>query len=125
MPTLNEVLDELAAAAYDAVVRDGLPPAQVNKMLEVFESTRDVSLLLAFMARQTARGEWGRGVSAKRLYGVLKGMMDGASVEDVRRVLGVFKWLFEAGRRRSLPRMDPGQPARKGFFLEYLEACLR
>ena len=125
MSTLNEILDELAAAAYEAVRVDELSPAQVNKMLEVYESTRDVNLLLAFMARQAARRAWGRGTSARRLYGVLRGMVGSAKVEDVRRVLGIFKWLFEAGKGRGLPRMDPGQPARKGFFSEYLEACLK
>ena len=122
MSAIKKFFDELAAAAYEAVA-DRVAPAQVNKLLEIFEATRDVDMVLLFLARQFSRGEW-RGNSARRLYGVLSKVRgEGGSDADVRNALGVFKWLFEAGRRR-LPRTRPRTPAQEGYYMTYLRECL-
>ena len=123
MSSYDRIWDELAAAAFEAIRVDRLSPTQVNKLLEVYESTgRDLNTLLAFVARQVGRGQWGRGTSARRLYEILRSV----KADDIRKVLGVFKWLFEAcHRKRFPPNMRPGRPAEKGFFLKYLEACMR
>ena len=125
-PTEEEVpFDDLAAASYYAVT-EGVDASQVNKLLEVLESTKSVKSLLLFLVRQVSRRGWGRGTSARYLFQVLRDLEGKKSIEDVRRILGLFKWLYEAGRERGryFPRMDPGMPAKEGFFYEYLERCL-
>ena len=120
-----QVLDELALAAYAAVVSDGVDRSQVNKLIEVLESTRNTDYLLAYIARQVGRGMWGRSYhSASKLYELLKGK----SVEEARTILGLFKWLYEAGSNklrqlRQLRASFRGQ-APRGFFYTYLSATL-
>ena len=113
-------LDELAAAAYEARTVDRVQRAQVNKLLEMLESLHDVNLLLVFLARQVNRREWGRN-SASRLYKVLRGK----NVDEARRILGVFRWLYESVDPRRVSCLGRvATPAPKGFFEKFMEVCL-
>ena len=112
-------LDEIAAAAYEAAYFDRVKAAQVNGLLEALESLGDVDLLLGFLARQVARRAWGRGVSASRLYDVLRGR----SVGEARRILGVFRWLFEVASNRRI-RTRPSRPAQSGYYAIFLKEAL-
>ena len=58
-PSFEESLpiDDLALAAYYACI-EGVDVRQVNKLLEVLESTKDIKTLLLFLVRQVGRGSW-------------------------------------------------------------------
>lgn len=125
-------LDKVALAALAALVSDNLEKSQVNKLIEVLEATQSVECLLAHIARQVGRGIWGRThFSATILFNVLKGR----GVDGARSVLGMFKWLYEAGTKRrgnlqALRRslnldLRGNQVPPQGFFYKYLEATLR
>ncbi|RLE81035.1 MAG: hypothetical protein DRJ52_05085, partial [Thermoprotei archaeon] len=100
--------------------RDGVRLAQVNKLLEMLESLQDTDRLLVFLAYQVARGQWGRGASARRLYDLLK---DYKSIEKVREILTLFKWLYEICSRRR-PRVRPPSLKPEGFLKELLKSAL-
>ncbi len=128
----GKVLDEIAMAAHLALVNDGVERSQVNKLIEVLESTHNVDYLLAHIARQVGRGIWGRSkshYSASKLFSLLKGR----NVEEARTILGMFKWLYEAGLPKSWNltnlarelRLRPTANAIEGFFYRYLETVLR
>jgi len=112
-------LDMIAAAAFEAT-REGVRSSQVNKLLEMLESLGDVDRLLVFLAYQVAKGQWGRGMSARRLYNILK---DYKSVEKAREILTLFKWLYEACSHRR-PRVRPPPPEPSGFLEELLRNVL-
>ncbi len=124
-------LDELALAAYAAIVFDNVERAQVNRLIEILESLRDVNYLLAYMARQVGRGVWSRShryFSASKLYSILKGK----DINTAREILGIFKWLYEAGsnRSRQLAMLrskvrNVTAKAPQNFFHDYLDAVLR
>ena len=97
-------------------------PTQINLLLETLEGAKNINVVIAFLARQVGRNVWDVR-SASRLFNVLSGMRD---IEDARKVLGIFKWLFEAGekKRDNLRRLQPGTPAKKGFYYEFIKACL-
>ena len=107
-------LDAIAAAAFEAS-NEKVESSQVNKLLEMLESLKDINRLLAFLAYQVARKQWGR-KSARRLYYILKECKD---IEKAREALTLFKWLYEACSRRK-PRVRPPSLEPKGFFEELL-----
>jgi len=121
-------LNEIALAAYYALVSDRVERSQVNKLIEVLESTRSVEYLLAHIARQVGRGIWGGGrhLGASRLFSVLRGR----DFREARTILGIFKWLYEAGERRQrdlqsrLGRIVRGGGAPQDFYMKYIEALL-
>ena len=92
MSLQQNILDMLARAACWAR-RERVDRSQVNKLLEVLESTRNVNYVIAFIARQKGRGQIGRNTS-KELINVLNTI--GNNVDLAREALGIFKWLFEA-----------------------------
>ena len=114
-------LDKLARAAYLAA-SGGVPPAQVNRLIEVLETTKSVELTVTFLARQLRRGAWRDANSARILKDALLRIKDEAKgAEDelrrARELLGVFKWLYEAYPRRR--RREPPKT-----FREYVDWCL-
>ena len=94
-------LNKLAKAACWAKV-ENVDRAQVNKLLEVLESTKNVLYVTIFIAKQRARGEIGR-YTARTLSEILLSL--GENVEEAREALGLFKWLFEAAADRRRPPM--------------------
>lgn len=130
---IDGIIDEIAFTAYAALL-DRVKKAQVNKVLEILESTQDVMLTSVFVARQHGRNQWGdRGLnySAWRLVKVLEGSRN---LAEARRRLVLFKWFFEAGedkvgRLRGVLRRYEGQlrqrgEAPPGFSKEFLKAVL-
>jgi len=132
-----QVLDELALAAYAAVISDNLNKTQVNRLIEVLESTRNVDYLLAHIARQVGRAKESRDrnvpwkkshYSASKLFQLLKNRSYG----EAKVILGIFKWLFEAGigRRRQLDllrrqlKINLGGKAPRDFYYKYLDTVL-
>ena len=112
-------LDEIAAAAYEAVIIDKVRSAQVSRLLEVLEESQSVDIVLAFLAKQVSRNYWGP-KSAQRLFNILRDVED---VDKARKILGLFKWLFEAGER-ARGRLPSPQRDLKGYFLMYVKGCL-
>lgn len=129
-------LDELAFTAFEARI-GGLKSAQVNKVLEFLESHGDVVLLQLFLARQVSRKQWDRN-SASRLFKILEDIAEKSgsgedALQEARRVLGLFKWLFEASERSNIWALKnkyikhlggAGKGTPRGFYQEYLKACL-
>jgi len=125
------LLDEIAFAAALSVIGK-LDRAQVNKLIEVLEITRDLDIVVAFLARQAARGEWPR-EAASRVYRILNNV---SNVDEARLILGLYKWLFEAGsglREKSYQirqlvssyrSIRSNQPAPKGFYNQYIQGLL-
>jgi len=111
-------LDEIAAAACEAV-KEGVRSAQVSRLLEVLEDTNNVNIVLAFLAKQVGRGPW-KPRAAQRLFNILK---DIENIDTARKILGLFKWLFEAGEKaKNRLSWPPGNI--KGYFLTYINSCL-
>jgi len=122
-------LDEIAAAACEAVV-GGVDRTQVSRLLEVLEGSKNVNVVLAFLAKQVGRGYWKDHKSASRLFDILKNR----DLEAARKILGIFKWLYEAGgerdrkreekKKEKLRKLEPSRPAKRGFYYDYVNACL-
>ena len=117
MPSESLPLDAIAAAACEAV-KEGVRSAQVSRLLEVLEDTKDINIVLAFLAKQVGRGPWKSG-PARRLFNILKSVED---VDVARKILGLFKWLFEAGEKAK--GLKPPPRDIRGYFLTYVETCL-
>ena len=122
-------LDEVAAAACEAVI-GGVDRTQVSRLLEVLEGSKNVDVVLAFLAKQVGRGYWKDHKSASRLFDILKNR----DLEAARTILGIFKWLYEAGgerdrekekkKKEKLQKLKPSRPAKRNFYYDYVNACL-
>jgi len=121
-------LDEIAAAACEAVIGK-VDRTQVSRLLEVLEGAKDVNVVLAFLAKQTGRGQWNRR-AATRLFKILRESRD---IEEARAILGIFRWLYEAagkdkdrGRKiAALQKLRLSDPAPKNFYYNYIYTCLK
>jgi len=133
MPPIN--LDEIALAALEAKL-EGVEASQVNKLIELLESSKDVSLVKVFIARQAGRKQWSKSSnfrSATRLWKILSGCRD---IDEAKKVLGMFKWFYEAGSRASQRVLDnlkrqfrnyvfnPSRDAPSNFADTYLRSVL-
>jgi len=131
MRSIAYLLDQIAQAAYYAGIEEKrrgappqvkVPPTQVNKLLEILETTKSIELTIAFLGRQLRRGAWKDKNSAKILFNILNQVRTQVSDPDealriAREVLGVFKWLYEAHPRRAHPSKTPTT------FTEYIKWC--
>jgi len=113
------LMDNIAAAAFEAY-RDGVKPAQVNKLLEMYECLGDIDKFLVFLAYQASRGLWGRGNAARRLYKILSENRD---PKKVREILTIFKWIYESCQRRR-PRAPFPQAEPRGFLKTLLDSLM-
>ena len=98
MSTVQEPLHQIAIAAL-AAVQEKVDRSQVNKLLEVLNAY-DIETLIVFMARQVARGEFGK-CAAQYLISIIEAVASEARKRnadvkaEVRKALGYFKWFFE------------------------------
>ncbi len=129
--TIN--LDEIALASLEARL-EGVEETQVNRLIELLESSKSIDLVKVFIARQVGRRQWSRyatSSSAARLYEILSKC---TSIDEARKALGYFKWFYEAGRDiralRSLQSslrgiiFTPSKHAPSGFADTYLRTTL-
>lgn len=101
MPLQSGLLDEIAKAACWAC-QEKVDKSQVNKLLEVLESTGSIDYVMVFIARQHGRREIRRNTS-RTLINILSRL---GSINESREALGIFKWLYEACTGRRLPHCD-------------------
>lgn len=102
MSLSRELLDKIAKAACWACA-ERVDKSQVNKLLEVLESTGRIDYVMIFIARQCGRGEIKRNTS-RELVGMLSDL--GNDINKAREALGLFKWLYEASYGKRLPRCN-------------------
>lgn len=121
----KRVYDKLAYAAIKAIEGE-VDRSQVNKLIEFLNQTNDIELTLIFLARQVARREWDP-VSAKLLSEAIKETIKDVSTNYAtnyaRKILGIFKWLYEVAARadrRSLSR----ETTIDGMFEKLLNSVL-
>jgi len=120
---LNEVLGEIGAAAYEAATLERVDRTQVNKLIEILETTKSTDETLIFLARQVARGYWGRrgmSSSARRLFNLLRGR----ELEEARVILGLFKWIYEAVAESRPRYYRPPKTPSKDYTYGLLEKCI-
>lgn len=103
---------------------DGVPPAQVNKLLEILNAERDERLALVlvslFSHRQASRG-YMKPASAREVSNVMGEILASKSSEvraEARKVLGIAKWVYEALEGKRIP------PDKVGEIKDY-ESLLR
>ena len=120
---LDEILGEIGAAAYEAAALERVEMAQINKLIEILEVTKSIDETLIFLARQVARGYWGRrgmSSSAHRLFNLLKGR----ELEEAKVILGLFKWIYEAVDRSKPRHYRPPRTPSKDYTYELLRKCI-
>lgn len=101
MTLSRKLLDKVAKTACWACV-ERVDRTQVNKLLEVLESTGSVDYIIAFIARQYGRRMIGRNAS-RGLIELLSDQSIRGDLGKAREALGLFKWLYEASYGRRLP----------------------
>jgi len=84
-------------------------------------STNNPELLLIYLARQAGRNEIDKDV-ARELYEIL----NNKNLNEAVQILGIFKWLFEAGERTRDFDQFLRQTANQNQLLEeYIKFVLR
>ena len=116
----ESTLNKLARIAAKARV-SRLDKSQVNNLLEMLYSTNNPELLLIYLARQAGRNEIDKDV-ARELYEIL----NNKNLNEAVQILGIFKWLFEAGERTRDFDQFLRQTANQNQLLEeYIKFVLR
>ncbi|MEQ9715784.1 MAG: hypothetical protein ACTSSP_04385 [Candidatus Asgardarchaeia archaeon] len=100
----KEILDKSAKSAVLAKI-GGASASQISNLLSVLEAERGedaVYLLIAYIARQTKRGEISEAF-ARDIIGNLQQFLSlkkssETIVETVRQYLGLIKWIFDSMR---------------------------
>ncbi|PSN81717.1 hypothetical protein B9Q01_10560 [Candidatus Marsarchaeota G1 archaeon OSP_D] len=116
----KSTLNKLARIAAKARV-SRLDKSQVNNLLEMLYSTNNPELLLIYLARQAGRNEIDKDV-ARELYEIL----NNKNLNEAVQILGIFKWLFEAGERTRDFDQFLRQTANQNQLLEeYIKFVLR
>jgi len=103
----QEILN-LGAKIGLALHTDSVKPAQVNKLLEILESEKDVKtaiiLLTIFVQRQKSRG-YLRDRSAREITNAMLNLINSNpdSKDEARKILGIAKWIHEALEKHRGP----------------------
>jgi len=111
--SLSEMLDIASKIAYSAKMSGKDYKSQINRILEVLEVTSDerelkapVLTTIAFVIRQMGRNEIDNKTGALIKDALFKLIDTDKPKDHARKLLGLFKWLYESIEKRRLPRVS-------------------
>ncbi len=115
---LLNIATKIATSASKPSGREGEPAVDastINNLLTFIQSRRDVNELLAFIMRQTGRGEIDLGTGKLLLQ-----YLNGLSVDKAIQLLGYVKWIYETLTSKDF-RIDRSKLNNVGSFSKLVE----